>query len=172
MPPEEFMKQQYLTLREEICAGKARMFWLLILASLLIPAAGFAANEFRSTFASASIPFVVLVLMLAFVMEQNGIIRAGRYLKEHVEPHLENTTTWEKWLESNHKLREVDRYFFASFLLIFFLFYAVGAGTAIASLADSWPEHWRYAAVGYGVGALWILIVFISHWHSCTTTKG
>ena len=43
---------------------------------------------------------------------------------------------------------------------------------AIGSLADSWPEHWRYAAVGYGVGALWILVVFISHWHSCTTTKG
>ena len=72
---------------------------------------------------------------------QNGIIRAGRYLKEHVEPHVENITTREKWLESTHKLRDVDRYFFASFLLMFFLFYAAGAGTAIGSLADNWPEH-------------------------------
>jgi len=171
MPPEEFMKQQYITLRDEIRSCKIRMFWILVLGTLLIPAVGFAASEFRSVFASASIPFIILVLMLAFIMEQNNIIRAGRYLKEHVEPHLDDVTTWEQWLSSNSKLRDIDRYFFISLLLVFLLFYTVGAGAAIEGLATTWPEHYWYAAIGYGIGWVWFAIVLLLHWHSCTTTE-
>ncbi|MFQ5412289.1 MAG: hypothetical protein ACE5EC_08315, partial [Phycisphaerae bacterium] len=83
MSVDEFMKQQYLTLRGEIRASKARVFTLLILATLFIPIAGVVAKEYGATFAAASFPLVTLVIMLAFVMEQNSVIRAGRYLKEH-----------------------------------------------------------------------------------------
>jgi hypothetical protein len=171
MSAEEFMKQQYLTLRDEIRASKARIFILLVIGTLLIPAVGYFAKESIGTFASASMPFVIIIMMIAFLMEQNSIIRAGRYLKLHVEPHIEGLMTWETWLESNHRLRDTDRYFFSSFLLVFFIFYAIGAGAAIQGLAQQWPEHYWYGAAAYSVGGLWFLVVLVGHWNSCTTTN-
>lgn len=170
MSEEEFMKHQYTTLREEIRACKARTFAILVLGTLFVPIAGFAANQFKSGFATASMPFVLLVLMLAFITEQNGVIRAGRYLKEHVEPKIQGLVTWERWLESSRRLRDVDRAFFVSFILVFLLFYAIGAGLAVTSVAEMWPEHYMYAAGGYAIGGLWLIIVLLRHWHSCTTT--
>jgi len=171
MSEEEFMKQQYVTLREEIRACKARTFAVLVLGTLFVPIAGFLANQFKSSFATASMPFVLLVLMLAFITEQNGVIRAGRYLKEHVEPKIQGLVTWERWLESSRKLRDVDRAFFLSFLLVFMLFYAVGAGLALTSIAEFWPQdQFWYAAAGYGIGGLWLIVVLLRHWHACTTT--
>lgn len=177
MPQDEFMKQQYLTLREEIRSSKSRVFLILVIGTLFIPIAAFIAKEYENTFASASIPFILLVLMIAFIMEQNSIVRAGRYLKEHVEPHIEGIVTWENWLESNRKLRDADRYFFGSFLLVLLLFYAIGAGLAIEAIATFAKSNWWfgemniwYGAIGYGIGGLWFLIVWIGHWRMCTRT--
>lgn len=170
MSMEEFMKQQYITLRDEIRASKARIFLIMILGTLFVPAAGYAAIATSAAFAAASMPFVVLVLMLAFVMEQNSIIRAGTYLKNHVEPHIEGVTTWEHWLESNRALRDTDRYFFGSFLLVFFLFYAVGAGSAVEAMIKEWPQHVYYVAGTYVIGGIWFVIVLMRHWHACTAT--
>lgn len=171
MTADEFMKQQYLTLRDEIRASKARIFTLVIMGTVLIPAAGFAANSFAGTYAAASMPFLILVLMLAFVMEQSSIIRAGRYLREHVEPHLENLTTWETWLESNKRFRETDRYFFGTFLIVFLLFYTLGAVSAVQGWASSeWAEHTRYAVAAYGIGGVWFIVVLLGHWKMCTRT--
>ena len=171
MTSEQFMTQQYLTLRDEIRSSKARIFMLLVLGTLFIPTVGFAASVYNATYASASMPFIILVLMLCFLMEQNSIIRAGRYLKEHVEPHIEGIVTWENWLESNKNLRDADRYFFGSFLLVFVIFYAVASGTAVESLATQFRDQWWYAAAGYGIGGLWFIIVLLRHWHACTSTN-
>jgi hypothetical protein len=173
MPVEEFMKQQYLTLREEIRGAKVRMFVLMVLATIFIPVSGFLAQRFEIAYAATSMPFIVLVFMLAFVMEQNSVIRAGRYLKEHVEPHLDGVVTWERWLESNRRLRDADRYFFGSVVLVFFLFYALGAVLAIQSWAKSdYPDQMWPATVAFGLGGLWFVVVLLRHWRSCTTTQG
>lgn len=170
MPIEEFMKQQYLTLRDEIRASKSRIFIILILGTLVIPAVGYAAMAANVVYASASMPFIILVLMLAFVMEQNSIIRAGTYLKHHVEPHMEGITTWESWLEGNKSLRDTDRYFFGTFLLVFFVFYAIGTGSALESLNGQYPDQGWYAGAAYAIGGLWFAIVLFRHWHACTAT--
>lgn len=174
MSREEFLKQQYLTLRDEIRESKARLFRLLVLGALFVPAAGFIATEYKATFASASIPFIIIVVMLAFISEQNAIVRAGRYLKENVEPHITGVIGWEKWLESNHKLRAVDRYFYGSFLVLFLVFYTIGASTAVQNLAGvtatAETHYWGGAALGYALGGIWVAIVWLRHWHSCTTT--
>lgn len=174
MSAEEFMKQQYLTLRDEIRASKSRVFFILVIGTLFVPFVAFVAKEYGSTFASASLPFIMLVLMLAFVMEQNSIVRAGKYLKEHVEPNLQGHPTWESWLEANSKLRDVDKYFFASFLIVFLVFYAAAAGLAYESLLTVQGgidnQHW-FALGGYAVGAFWFIVVWLSHWRMCTSTK-
>src|SRR5688572_4303004 len=108
MATDDFMKQQFLTLRDEIRESKARIFWLLIIGMFLVLVAGYLAAEHPSAFANAAIPFLLLGLMLAFVSEQNNIARAGRYLRETVEPRIENMVGWEHWLESKPRLREVD----------------------------------------------------------------
>ena len=170
MSLEEFMKQQYITLRDEIRASKARIFLIMILGTLFIPAVGYAARASSAAYAAASMPFIILVLMLAFLMEQNAIIRAGTYLKNHVEPHIEGITTWETWLQGNRALRDTDRYFFGSFLFVFFLFYAIGAGSAMEAMMEPWPEHAMYVAAAYGIGGIWFVIVLLRHWHACTAT--
>ena len=170
MSAEEFNKQQYLTLRDEIRTSKSRAFTILVLGTLFVPAVSFAAQKFGGTFASASVPFLLMVLMLAFVMEQNSIVRAGKYLKEHVEPHVDDLVTWESWLESRPHLRDVDRYFFATFLIVFLLFYAIATGMAVESLANRYPEQYWYAVAGYAIGGLWFVVVWLGHWRTCTTT--
>jgi len=174
MNDTEFLKHQFITLREEIRESKARIFKLVVLGALFVPAAGYAANQLQVVFASASIPFVLVLLMLDFISEQNAIIRAGRYLKEHVEPHISGVTGWEKWLESNHRLRDADRYFFGSFLLMFFIFYGIAAAAAIQSLSIRFSDdemQYTLSAIAYCLGGLWVLFVWLRHWHSCTTTE-
>lgn len=177
MSAEEFMKQQYLTLRDEIRSSKARVFFILVIGTLFVPFVAFAAKAYASTFASASLPFIMLVLMIAFIMEQNSIVRAGKYLKEHVEPTLQGHPTWETWLEANAKMREVDKSFFASFLIVFLVFYAASAGLAFEALleqlrdGDGFPNQQWFALGGYLVGGFWFLVVWLSHWRMCTTTN-
>jgi hypothetical protein len=170
MSKDEFLREQYLTLREEIRASKVRSFSLVVIGTLLVPALSFAADKYGSLFAGASVPFVVLVVMLAFLVEQNGIIRAGRYIRERIEPSIEGVTGWESWLEKDHHLRTVDKLFFGSFMLIFLIFYAVGMRVAWEALAVQWPDNWIYAAGGYLVGGVWFIYVLFRHWHSCTST--
>ncbi|HEY3392599.1 MAG TPA: hypothetical protein VGK58_07820, partial [Lacipirellulaceae bacterium] len=67
MSTDDFMQQQYLTLRDEIRESKARIFWLMILGMALVMAAGYLAAEHPSAFANAAIPFLLLGLMLSFI---------------------------------------------------------------------------------------------------------
>ena len=125
MASDEFMKQQFLTLREEIRDSKARIFWLMIIGMLLVMASGYLAAEHPSAFANAAIPFLLLGLMLSFVSEQNNIARAGRYLREIVETRMENVVGWEHWLETKPRLREVDHAFVLGFSVLFLIFFAI-----------------------------------------------
>ena len=175
MSAEEFMKSQYLTLREEIRESKARVFRLVVIATILMPAAGLVGYTHGAYFTTAAIPFLVLVLMAAYVGEQNSIIRAGRYVREHIEPTVEGVTGWERWLESNKRFREADRVFFSVFIVVFFLFYIAATWIAIETLLKQGfgnnELYFWYALGGYALGGLWFLVILLRHWHSCTTTN-
>src|SRR6478736_2860740 len=132
MATDEFMKQQFLTLRDEIRESKARIFWLLIIGIVLVMVAGYLAAEYPKAFANAAIPFLLLGLMLSFVSEQNNIARAGRHLREAVEPRMENLEGWEHWLETKPRLREVDHSFVLGFSLLFLIFFLIAAALTLA----------------------------------------
>ena len=119
MNTEEFLRSQYLTLRDEIRESKAHIFWILIAGMVLVLTAGYLAAEHPSAFANAAIPFLLLALMLTYISEQNNIARAGRYLREVVEPRIADLTCWEHWLESKSQFREVDHAFVIGFSMIF-----------------------------------------------------
>ena len=58
MNTDEFLKSQYVSLRDEIRESKAHIFWLLIVGMILVMAAGYLAAEHPSAFANAAIPFL------------------------------------------------------------------------------------------------------------------
>lgn len=171
MTKEEFLRQQFVTLRAEIEACKRRSFWILITGVLLILFAAYQATVEPQIYANAAIPLVIIVLILAFADQQNSLIRAGRYIREQIEPAVEEVTGWERWLESNRSYREVDRFFFGGFILVFLAFYLISCTLSLYQLNDL-PSTMlaKCAAVTYGMGFLCVAIVLVRHWHSCTTT--
>lgn len=175
MSPDEydFMKQQFLTLRAEISESKSRIFWLLIIGIVLVMVAGFLAAEYTSAFTNAAIPFLILALMLTFISEQNNISRAGRYLREIVEPNLPELTCWENWLESNHhKFRQVDSAFVIGFSVFFLIFFAISVSLSLADLDKHAHEAYVWsAAIAYALSAFCVLVVLVRHWKSCKAEK-
>ena len=169
MPTDDFVKHQYLTLRDEIRESKARIFWLLIIGIFLVMAAGYLAAEHPNAFANAAIPFLLLGLMLAFVAEQNNIARAGRYLRETVEPRIQDLTCWEHWLESKPKLREVDHQFVLGFSALFLIFFAITTSLTLAQLDKGAKEWYVWAAgIAYALGAFCMAYILWRHYRSST----
>jgi uncharacterized membrane protein YfcA len=172
MTTEEFMRNQYVTLRDEIRESKAHIFWLLIVGMFLVMAAGYLAAEHPSAFANAAIPILLLALMLAFISEQNNIARAGRYLREVVEPRIPDFTCWEHWLESKHQLREVDHAFVIGFSTIFMVFFAISTSLTLWHLVMIQQEWYVWSVGGaYVLGALCVLYVLVRHYRSSTAAE-
>src|SRR4051812_29850101 len=169
MATDEFMKQQFLTLRDEIRESKARIFWLLIIGVVLVMAAGYLAAEHPNAFANAAIPFLLLGLMLSFVSEQNNIARAGRYLRETVEPRIENLVGWEHWLETKPRLREVDHSFVLGFSVLFLIFFSITASLTLVQFDKSGRELYVWVVgSAYALGAFCVGVVLWRHWRSST----
>jgi uncharacterized membrane protein YfcA len=170
MSPDEFSKQQYLALRAEISESKARVFWLLIVGMFLVLVSGYFAAVYPSAFANAAIPFLLLALMLSFIAEESNISRAGRYLREVVEPQLHEHTGWEHWLESQQRYREVDRAFVVGFSTIFLTFFVISASLTIRQLdlvGRSQMLVWT-AGTAYVLSAICVVYVLMRHWTAST----
>lgn len=173
MSTDEFLRQQFLTLRDEIRESKARIFWILILGMALVLACGYLAAEHPSALGNAAIPFLLIGLMLSYVSEQNNIARAGRYLRETVEPRIQDLVGWEHWLESKPRLREVDHSFVLGFSVLFLIFFAITTSLTLAQI-DKHATNELYvwaAAIAYALGAFCIAIVMWRHWRSSTAAS-
>lgn len=171
MSTDEFMKQQYLTLRTEINDSTSRIFKLLVIGMLLVLASGYLASASSASLANAAIPFMLLAIMIAFINEQNNISRAGKYLREVVEPTIPDVTGWEHWLSSKSEYREADRAYFVSFSVFFLIFYAISASLALAYLGKEAEVSTNYlffwsTAIAYALSAFCVLVVLVRHWRS------
>jgi uncharacterized membrane protein YfcA len=169
MGTEEFMKQQFNALRDEIRDSKARIFWLLIIGIVLVMISGYLAAEHPNAFANAAIPFLLLGLMLSFISEQNNIARAGRYVREAVEPHGESLVGWERWLETKPRLREVDHAFVLGFSVLFLVFFAITSSLTLVQFDKRGLELYVWGAgIAYALGAFCTAVVLWRHWRSST----
>lgn len=170
MSSDDFSKQQYISLRAEISESKSRVFWLLIVGIFLVLASGYLAASQPSAFANASIPFLLLAIMLSFIAEESNISRAGRYLREVVEPKIGDLLGWEHWLESQQRYREVDRAFVVGFSTLFLLFFVLSASLTIRQLDHAGQYQslvWSLGAA-YTLGAFCVLYVLVRHWTAST----
>ena len=172
MNTDEFLKSQYQTLRDEIRESKAHIFWLLIAGMFLVLVAGYLAAEYPSAFANAAIPILLLALMLTFISEQNNIARAGRYLREVIEPRIQDLTCWEHWLESKHQFREVDHAFVIGFSTVFMVFFAISTSLTLWQLVLRGQEKYVWVVGGaYLLGGLCTMYVFVRHYRASTAAS-
>jgi hypothetical protein len=177
MTSNEFVREQFTALRREILSRQIRLFWTAVIGLLGVPALTYFALGTHPLL-SALLPFFVLVVMVMFLAEQNAMMRAGRYIREHLEDKIDFAPGWEKWLESNFEYRLVERHFFACFLVIFFLFYFLTLAAAldsiwVAALADASgiQSYILYGAVAaYGIATIWVGYVVVHYWKSSVST--
>jgi hypothetical protein len=136
----------------------------------LVLASGYFGAEYPTAFANAAIPFLLLALMLSFIAEESNISRAGRYLREVVEPKLREYTGWEHWLESQQRYREVDRAFVVGFSTIFLTFFVISATLTIRQLdmaGGSQTLVWTLSTA-YALSAICVVYVLMRHWTAST----
>ena len=175
MEKTEFLIKSFDTLRDEIKATKARLFWIVAMGLFGVPLISKVA-EGADKFVVLLVPYLVFVLIVMFLSEQNALMRAGRYIRQVIEPAIKDTVGWEAWLESRADLRLLDKHFFACFTLVFFLYYFMSVGNAIqpllAEMERSTSAQWWLigASVTYAIGAIWSLSTLLHHWRSCTGT--
>ncbi|MFQ5501857.1 MAG: hypothetical protein ACE5EQ_06095 [Phycisphaerae bacterium] len=178
MDQNEFLREQFLSLRREIQSRQARIYWTAIIGLLGVPMLTYFAAD-KGSLVWLILPYFVLVVILLFMAEQNAMMRAGRYIREEIEPALGKSDGWEAWLESRGELRLMEKHFFACFIIIFFLYYFFSIGLALHQLwlmADSDPSgvyrYWLYGAlVCYAIGALWGISTLVHHWKSSLGTS-
>ena len=80
MDPNEFLKQQYVTLREEIRETKNRIFQTMGFGLVVIPGSHFLAQSYKIDTVTLSLPVLVLVVALVYLSENNALMRCGRYM--------------------------------------------------------------------------------------------
>jgi uncharacterized membrane protein len=177
MEPTDLSKEQFVTLREEIKGIQSRLYWTVIFGLFGIPILTFWAAE-AANLALLLVPFSVLVLIVLFLAQQSHMMRAGRFIREHIENGAGASLGWEAWLESRSEFRLMDRHFLACFVVIFFVYYVTTIGMAMQQImeeAASDPSGqyrvWMYgSAVVYAVGAIWAFSTLVHHWKSSVST--
>ena len=177
MQADQFLQQQFTVLRQEILARQTRMFWIATIGLLGFPMLTYFA-AIGTWIVLCLVPYFVLVLIIMFVAEQSEMMRAGRYIREHIEPSVEYSPGWESWLESKPQFRQLERQFFACFVIVFFVYYFIATGLAINHLwgeASGDPSglyrSWAYGAVAtYAIGAVWAASTLIQHWRCSVST--
>lgn len=177
MNQNEFVMQQYASLRREIEGQQSRLFWIVVIGLLGLPLLSYflLSADNRSW---VILPFFVLVLIILFLAQQSQMMRAGRYIREFLEERAGFSPCWETWLESRPELRLMDRHFSASFVVIFFAYFFLSIGVALHRLwieaaRDASGTHWYYfygAAVAYGITTIWGLATLVQHWKSSMGT--
>jgi hypothetical protein len=177
MNTDSFIREQFVTLREEIKAINARLFWIVVMGLFGVPALTYLALGVRE-YVVLLVPYSTLVVIVLFLAEQNKMMRAGRFVREHIEPVVGDAPKWEAWLESRTELRLMERHFAACFIVIFFIYYAVTISIAVQRLlrdaaADPSGQNLYWlagAGITYALGAAWAVSTLVHHWKASVGT--
>jgi len=170
---------EFVSLREEIRATRARLFRILMVGLIGVPLLTYVASK-AEFFVSLLLPYSVLLLIVVFLAEQSSMMRAGRYIREHIERPGGDGPHWEAWIESRPQFRLVDRHYVACFLIVFFLYYFMTVGLVVNLILDMETKdmsgsstywYWLFGAlVTYAVGAIWAIATLVTHWRATVST--
>lgn len=161
----DLLLAEFGTLRTEIENSVDRRFKVMTAGAAVVPVVQYFGNKYDLGFVSLGLPLLVLIISLLFIAENNAIMRAGRYIREVIEPRLfQGGAGWETWLERPHNFdaRIVDKMVIIGFYLIEALYYVVGVtvGLQYAVSLDVRPSVVVALALGYGV--LFVVICYLA----------
>lgn len=133
---DEFLLAQYKALRDEILGLMERVVRIQLIGVTAIPLVIGAGEKYELGLVTAAGPVVTVVFALILLYEQNGLMRAGEYIRSHLEPYLcpSGVLGWEAWLEIEPKNRNAERYLAWSAYIAFTLYYAGGTYLAYRSI--------------------------------------
>jgi hypothetical protein len=179
MDTKATLRDEFMSLREEIKATKARLFWILVVGLVGVPILTYLASR-AEFYVWLLLPYSVLLLIIVFLAEQSSMMRAGRYIRECIEKTGDDGPRWEGWIESRHQFRLVDRHYVACFLIVFFLYYFMTVGVVANLILNKEATdmsggrtywYWFYGALAtYAIGAVWAIATLFSHWRATVST--
>lgn len=133
-------------LRREIEQGKERMFKLAIGGIIALPSAYSIAETIKVSVLIYSLPLLICTILLLCMSESFAVMRAGRYIREKVEPNIVDTGDapkgWEQWLEEHPRptgrthRRLVDHFLTYFFYILFAFYYVASARLAVITASD------------------------------------
>lgn len=178
MDTKGLVRDEFNTLREEIKMVRNRAFWILCMGLFGIPILVYLASDTEKP-VILLVPFSALALLIAYLTEQNSMMRAARYIREHIETNAENGLGWEDWLESGAGHRALEKHFVACMIVILFIYYCLTIGIAlqgflddVAGAASMVTWYWLIGmGTTYLVGALWALSILLHHWKTSVSSK-
>ncbi len=93
-------EEQYRSLRKEILERQQRRFFIVAGAALGIPSvSGLKITGVMEGSFLLIVPIVVVAMSFLFVIEVNGIARAGRFIEKRIENSYKNVRGWEHYLK-------------------------------------------------------------------------
>ncbi len=178
METKELVKEEFNTLRDEIKATRARLFWLVGMGLFGIPILTYFASDADKP-VMLLVPFSALVLIVGYLTEQNNMMRAARYIRERIESDGKHSLGWEAWLESRPGQRVMERHFVACMIVILFVYYFLTVSIALRKfVADTTGDpsnvswYWLVGmTVIYLIGAIWALSTLVHHWKASVSTS-
>jgi hypothetical protein len=175
MNREKFLELEYKTLRKEIAQDKDHLFKLAGFGFIGLPSAYYLAHasEALQNFRMwvLLLPLLIGVITLLYISKSRSVMRCGTYIKEKIEPHieenLESKIGWEQWLSDKAKQkdrdrRKVDKLFAISFCLLLGTYYlastylaaeTVNATFGMVGFAVTWGVYGVIGVIG-----VWFLV--------------
>jgi hypothetical protein len=170
MTKDDFVKMQYEALRAEILATQRRSFQTLGFGALSLPAAGYLAEVHKVPALSLTVPLLILGIALLYLADNHGIMRCGKYIKEHIEKEFrkDGVVGWETWLEMGPKkseTRSTERYTTWCFYLLFILYFIAAVFMAWGYLAPK-PSNFVFPfSASLIIMALYAVFGIAVGWH-------
>jgi hypothetical protein len=177
----DFAKCELEMLRREIEQSKDRMFKLAIGGIIGLPSAYSIAEKIQLDVLIYSLPLLICTILLLCLSESFAVMRAGRYIREKIEPNiidaLEGSKGWEQWLEERPRpaakghRRMVDHFLAYFFYLLFAFYYVASVVLAIKTAFRQWgPVGLAVSlAVFISVGILFLAFLISSFKRSTST---
>lgn len=162
----QFLRCEYLALREEIKEAKSRIFKLAVLGIIGVPSVYAIATDRNFSILVVSLPPIVCAVVFLYLSESLTVMRAGAYIKEAIEPNIKDEkgdvfVGWEHWLENTPGRRSVDKLVGWFFYALYGLYYGVTSYLALELAKTRWPTHgYPLLVIVYSAGAI-VFLTFI-----------
>jgi len=176
-PPDsvskEFLFLQFKALRDEIVGKTERVVRIQLTGVTAIPLVIGAGEKYNILILLAASPIVTIVFSLILLYEQNGIMRAGRYIRTHLEPLLfsHQTIGWEEWLEQYSVNRRAENFFALSAYIAFSLYYLGGSCLAFLAVRASFGQQVAVVLTAIYAGGF-LLALYVVMTNFAVNTKG